>query len=104
MEKIICYFRQVLLIIHVEKGHFVTFKNIYMSEANVFSFKVPKRMADLKEESAIPQVGYRTNPLHQEGLIPKRVDPTTPGRSYELPSIWAEWLEEVAIPVSGSVK
>lgn len=32
-----------------EKGHFVTFKNIYMSEANVFSFKVPKRMADLKE-------------------------------------------------------
>lgn len=87
-----------------EKGYFVTFKNIYMSEANVFSFKVPKRMADLKEESAIPQVGYRTNPLHQEGLIPKRVDPTTPGRSYELPSIWAEWLEEVAIPVSGSVK
>ena len=49
-----------------------------MSEANVFSFKVPKRMADLKEESAIPQVDYRTNPLHQEGLIPKRVDPTTP--------------------------
>lgn len=75
-----------------------------MSEAIVFSFKVHKRMADLKEESAIPLVDYRTNPLHQRGLTPKRVDPTTPGRSYELPSIWAERLEEVAIPVSGSVK
>lgn len=75
-----------------------------MSEANVFSFKVPKRMADLKEESVIPLVGYRTNPLHQRGLTSKCVDPTTPVRSYELPPIWAEWLEEVAIPVSGSVK
>lgn len=75
-----------------------------MSEANIFSFKVPKRMADLKEGSVIPLVGYRTNPLHQGRLTPKRVEPTTPVRSYELPSIWAEWLEEVAIPVSGSVK
>lgn len=53
-----------------------------MSEANIFSFKVPKRMADLKEGSVIPLVGYRTNPLHQGRLTPKRVEPTTPVRSY----------------------
>lgn len=44
------------------------------------------------------------NPLNQGELAPKHVDPTTPGRSYVLPLVWAEWLEEVAIPGSGNVK
>jgi hypothetical protein len=57
-------------------------------------------MADFIEESAIPQAGYRTNPLNQR-CYSSVSDPTTPSRSYELPSIWAEWLEEVAIPGSG---
>ena len=48
--------------------------------------------------------GGNADPLNQGWLAPKRVDPTTPGRSYELPSMWAEWLEEVAIPGSGNVK
>ena len=69
--------------------------------ADITSFEVPKWMSDFIHEEAIPQVGYKTNPLNQGGLAPKLVDPTTPGLSYELPPIWAKWLEEVAIPGSG---
>ncbi|AMX04822.1 type IV secretion protein Rhs [Enterobacter asburiae] len=87
-----------------DSSHAQHFLDIRGGNAEIVSFKVPKWMADFIEESAIPQAGYRTNPLNQGGLAPKRVDPTTPGRSYELPSIWAEWLEEVAIPGSGNVK
>jgi hypothetical protein len=60
-------------------------------------------MGDFIDEVAIPQAFYRTNPANQGGLAPKVVDPTTPGRSYELPPIWAKWLQEVAIPGSGKV-
>jgi len=35
--------------------------------------------------------------------LPKIFDPTTSGLSYELPSIWAGWLEEVAVPGSGKL-
>lgn len=61
-------------------------------------------MGDFIEEQAIPQGNYRSNPSNQGGLAPKLVDPTTRGRSYELPGIWAEWLEEVAVRGSGKVK
>ena len=61
-------------------------------------------MMDFIDENAIPQAGYRTNPLNQGGLAPKHVDSTTPGKSYELPPIWAEWLEEVAIPDTGKIQ
>ncbi|TGO01965.1 hypothetical protein PN36_33030 [Candidatus Thiomargarita nelsonii] len=71
--------------------------------AKITSFEIPKWMDEFIQSEAIPQVGYRTNPLNQGGLAPKVVDPSTPGRSYELPSIWADWLEEVAIKGSGKV-
>ena len=45
-------------------------------------------------ESAIPQKGYRTNPLNQGRTAPKIVDPHQPGLSMELLSIWIPWLEE----------
>lgn len=72
--------------------------------AHVTSFDVPRWMGDFIDGQAIPQFGYRTNPANQGGLAPKLVDPTTPGRSYELPDVWAKWLEEVAVPGSGRVK
>ncbi|MBW8848497.1 MAG: hypothetical protein JF607_26475, partial [Burkholderiales bacterium] len=72
--------------------------------ANITSFDIPKWMGDFIDEQAIPQAFYTKNPANQGGLAPKVVDPTTPGRSYELPDIWAKWLEEVAIPGSGKVK
>ena len=72
--------------------------------STVTSFEIPKWMEEFIEAEAIPQLGYRTNPLNQGGLAPKVVDPTTPGRSYELPSIWAEWLQEYAIKGSGRVQ
>lgn len=72
--------------------------------ANITSFDVPHWMGNFIDEQAIPQAGYRTNLANQGGLAPKVVDPTTPGRSYELPDIWAKWLEEVAVPGSGKVK
>jgi YD repeat-containing protein len=71
--------------------------------ADITSFEIPKWMSDFIHEEAIPQVNYKSNPLNQGGLAPKIVDPTTPGRSYELPSVWAKWLEEVAIPGSGKI-
>jgi len=71
--------------------------------ANITSFDIPKWMSDFINDQAVPQAGYNTNPANQGGLAPKVVDPTTPGRSYELPSVWAKWLQEVAIPGSGKV-
>lgn len=71
--------------------------------ADITSFDIPKWMSDYIDEQAIPQAGYRTNSANQGGLAPKLVDPTTAGRSYELPDVWARWLEEVAIPGSGKV-
>jgi hypothetical protein len=71
--------------------------------SEIVSFDIPKWMDDFVQEEAIPQLNYKKNPLNQGGLAPKVVDPTTPGRSYELPSIWAEWLEETAIKGSGKV-
>ncbi|KAB8053539.1 hypothetical protein GCN74_25255 [Janthinobacterium sp. FT14W] len=72
--------------------------------STVTSFEIPNWMDDFIQESAIPQLGYRSNPLNQGGLVPKIVDPTTPGRSYELPSLWGKWLEENAVPGTGKVK
>ncbi|WUR11020.1 PAAR domain-containing protein [[Empedobacter] haloabium] len=72
--------------------------------SKIVSFKIPAWLDSFIQETAIPQSGYRSNPANQGGLAPKIVDPTTPGRSYELPSVWAKWLEENAIPGSGKVK
>ena len=69
----------------------------------ITSFEIPKWMDDFIQTEAIPQINYRSNPLNQGGLAPKIVDPTTPGRSYELPPIWSEWLEEAAIKGSGKI-
>lgn len=71
--------------------------------AEITSFKIPRWMDEFIQREAIPQAGYRTNPLNQGGLAPKIVDPTTPGRSYELPSIWSEWLDETAVKGSDRV-
>lgn len=70
----------------------------------VTSFEIPSWLDSFIQENAIPQYGYRSNPLNQGGLAPKIVDPTTPGRSYELPAPWGQWLQENAILGSGKVK
>ena len=72
-----------------------------MTRGEICTFDTPKWLGDFIEENAIPQNGYRNNPKNQGGYAPKIVDPTTPGKSYELPSIWSDWLEEYAIPGSG---
>ncbi|SHJ56415.1 hypothetical protein SAMN05444401_3302 [Clostridium amylolyticum] len=64
--------------------------------AEVVEFDVPKWFDDMLNEYAIPQKGYKSNPLNQGGTAPKIVDPTTPGKSYEIPSPWIQWLEEYA--------
>lgn len=72
--------------------------------STVTSFEIPSWMDDFIQENAISQDFYRSNPLNQGGLAPKIVDPTTPGRSYELPAPWGQWLQENAIPGSGKVQ
>ncbi|WXG13181.1 RHS repeat-associated core domain-containing protein [Xenorhabdus griffiniae] len=84
--------------------HAEHFKSIRGPESEIVSFEIPKWLDNLIKENAIPQKHYKTNPLNQKGMAPKKVDPTTPGDSYELPSVWAKWLEENAIPGSGKVK
>lgn len=64
-------------------------------------FQTDSRFSDFMRESAIPQKGYRTNPLNQGGHAPKIVDPTTPGDSYELPPRFSGYLESAARPKSG---
>jgi len=71
--------------------------------AEVVSFDIPDWMGGFIRSEAVPQFGYSKNPLSQGGLAPKIVDASTPGTSYELPPIWAKWLEEVAVPGSGKV-
>ncbi|MDE9545426.1 RHS repeat-associated core domain-containing protein [Xenorhabdus bovienii] len=84
--------------------HAEHFKKIRGDDAELVSFEIPKWFDNFIKENAIKQRGYKTNPLNQGKLAPKIVDPTTPGDSYELPSIWTKWLEENAIPGSGKVK
>lgn len=72
--------------------------------SNIVTFEIPKWLESFIVENAISQYKYKTNPLSQGGLAPKIVDVGTPGQSYELPSIWAAWLQEYAIPGSGKVK
>lgn len=71
------------------------------SGGQVVEFKVPKWFDDFVKENTIPQIGYRKNSANQCGFAPKRVDSTKPGYAVELPPVWIEWIEEVA--VSGRV-
>ncbi|WP_249118861.1 RHS repeat-associated core domain-containing protein [Kosakonia sp. SMBL-WEM22] len=50
-----------------DSAHAQHFLDIRGNNAQVVSFKVPKWMTDFIEETAIPQAGYRTNPLNQGG-------------------------------------
>ncbi|MCW2256718.1 hypothetical protein M2263_002809 [Providencia alcalifaciens] len=84
--------------------HAEYFKNIRGKDAEIVSFNIPRWLDNFIKENAVPQVGYKTNPLNQMNMAPKIVDPTTPGKSYELPSVWAKWLEEEAIRGSGKTK
>ena len=46
------------------------------------------------EKRELPQVNATRNPLN--AYLPKIVDSTTPGLSYQLPSSWLEFIESVA--------
>lgn len=68
---------------------------------SLVSFEVPQWFGDFLKENLVRQYGYRTNPLNQQGMAPKIVDPRQPGLSVELPPPWSEWLQEYAVPGSG---
>jgi hypothetical protein len=70
------------------------FLNKRGANAQIVEFDVPSWLDDMINEYAIPQKGYKSNPLNQGGTAPKIVDPTTPGQSFELPAPWIEWIEE----------
>ena len=62
--------------------------------ADIYEFEVPKWFDDFVKENAIPQQGYRSNPLNQGGTAPSLNDPSTPGTCIEFPAPWIEWIEE----------
>lgn len=76
--------------------HAKYFLNKRGGSAEIVEYDIPKWLDDFINENAIPQKGYKSNPLNQGGTAPKIVDPTTPGNSYELPAPWIEWIEEYA--------
>ena len=84
--------------ISIDNGeHSDYFLNKRGEDAYIVEMEVPKWFDDFLQETAIPQKYYRTNPLNQGGLAPKITDTTTPGKSFELPDPWVEWLEENCI-------
>lgn len=72
--------------VSVGTDHAYYFQSIRGDSTEVVQFDLPKWLDDLIDKSAIRQFGYRDNPANQGMAAPKVVDPTTPGRSYELPS------------------
>ncbi len=83
------------LSVSIDNGeHAEYFLNRRGGDAQIVEVEVPKWFDDFLQENTIPQVNYSTNPLNQGGTAPKLTDVTTPGKSYELPPPWVEWLEE----------
>ena len=76
------------------REHAEYFLNQRGNGAEIVEVELPQWFDDFVKENAIPQYNYNSNPLNQNGMAPKVVDPTTPGTSYELPSPWVEWFEE----------
>lgn len=74
--------------------HALYYRDSKRPGGEIVEFQVPKWLDDFVKETLIPQDGYKTNPLNQQGTAVKIVDPTTPGTSYEFPVPWMEWIEE----------
>jgi len=84
------------LCVSVGCDHAEYFQGIRGGGSQIVQFDVPKWFDDLVNENIVDQYGYRSNPLNQGGTVPKLVDPTTPGVSYEFPLTWIRWNEEYA--------
>lgn len=85
------------LYVSIDDGaHSQYFLNKRGDDAVILEFDVPKWFDDFLQESTIPQFGAKSNPMNQGGMAPRLTDPSTPGRSFELPAPWIEWLEEYA--------
>ncbi len=82
--------------VSVGTEHAGYFQAIRGENSEIVRFDLPKWFHDFINESAIKQFGYGSNPLNQGGTVPKIVDPTTPGLSYEFPPPWIKWIEEYA--------
>lgn len=85
------------LYVSIDSGeHSQYFLNKRGDDAVILEFDVPKWFDDFLQESTIPQFGAKSNPMNQGGMAPRLTDPSTKGRSFELPAPWIEWLEEYA--------
>lgn len=78
--------------------HSEYFRNSVRGRENTYvvEFEVPEWFDNFLKEYTIPQQGAQSNPGYMGGTAPKRVDPSMPGKAYELPPPWTEWLEEYA--------
>jgi RHS repeat-associated protein len=74
--------------------HAEYFQGLRGQGSEIVQFDLPSWLHDFINESYIKQFGYTTNPLNQGGTIPKLVDETTPGDSFEFPPPWIRWIEE----------
>ena len=84
-----------------DKNHTVYFYNKRggaAADAEIVSFKVPKKLADEIRGSSVPQDQGRTFPG-----APQKVDPTRSSDAYGVRGDWIDRLERGAIPGSGRV-
>lgn len=82
--------------VSVGTEHAYYFQGIRGDSSEIVQFDLPTWFDDFVAESAIEQYGCTKNPANQGGTVPKIVDPTTPGISYEFPPPWIQWIEEYA--------
>ena len=85
-----------------DKNHAVYFYNKRggaAADAEVVSFKVPKKLADEIRDNSVLQDQGRKFPG-----APQKVDPTRSPDAYGVKGSWIERLEREAIPGSGRVK
>lgn len=84
-----------------DKNHAVYFYNKRggtAADAEVVSFKIPKKLADEIRKGSVPQDQGRKFPGS-----PQKVDPTRSGDAYGIKRDWIDRIEKGAIPGSGRI-
>ena len=82
--------------LYISEGteHADYFFNIRGEGAYTVQFDLPDWVSDAIHDNAISQKNATKNPFND--YLPKIVDSTTPGISYQMPSSWLEFIESVA--------
>lgn len=82
------------LYVSIGNEHAEYFLGVRGENAYIVQFDLPDWVDETIRSTAIPQRDATQNIFND--YLPKLVDSTTPGQSYQLPSSWLEFIESVA--------